>query len=51
MVCDCNGKFTVAGIVIWGKGCGQPGVYGVYANVAYYATWITDTISLLNSVS
>ncbi|XP_044758048.1 trypsin-3-like isoform X2 [Coccinella septempunctata] len=37
--------FTVAGIVIWGKSCGQPGVYGVYTNVPVYRQWVVDTIT------
>ncbi|KAK9874786.1 hypothetical protein WA026_005592 [Henosepilachna vigintioctopunctata] len=40
-------RFTVTGIVIWGKSCGQPGVYGVYTNVPYatYRTWIISSIT------
>lgn len=45
LVCEVNGLFTVAGLVIWGKGCGRPGVYGVYVNVAYYRDWIDSKIN------
>ncbi|KAL3276816.1 hypothetical protein HHI36_012177 [Cryptolaemus montrouzieri] len=38
-------RFTVAGIVIWGKSCGIPGVYGVYTNVPVYRQWIIQTIT------
>ncbi|KAL3276817.1 hypothetical protein HHI36_012178 [Cryptolaemus montrouzieri] len=38
-------RFTVAGIVIWGKSCGQAGVYGVYTNVPFYRAWIIQTIT------
>ncbi|KAL3276814.1 hypothetical protein HHI36_012176 [Cryptolaemus montrouzieri] len=38
-------RFTVAGIVIWGKSCGQPGIYGVYTNVPFYRQWIIDVIT------
>lgn len=42
-----TGKFTIAGLVIWGKGCGKPGVYGVYVNVPYYREWIDSAINML----
>lgn len=35
-----TGRFTIAGLVIWGKRCGQPGVYGVYVSVPFYRSWI-----------
>ncbi|XP_044758049.1 phenoloxidase-activating factor 2-like [Coccinella septempunctata] len=38
-------RFTVSGIVIWGKSCGLTGVYGVYTNVPYYRQWIVQTIT------
>ncbi|KAK9874785.1 hypothetical protein WA026_005591 [Henosepilachna vigintioctopunctata] len=38
-------RYTVAGIVIWGKSCGQPGVYGVYTNVPFYRQWILSEIT------
>lgn len=45
LVCDVNGTYMVAGLVIWGKNCGQPGVYGVYVDVAKYRPWIDSTIA------
>lgn len=49
MVCiDSGGKFSVAGLVIWGKKCGMQGVYGVYVNVPFYKTWIDNTIRSFN---
>lgn len=44
-----TGRYTAAGLVIWGKGCGQPGVYGVYVNVANYRTWIDQSVAQLNA--
>ncbi|GJQ78557.1 CLIPA3 [Trypoxylus dichotomus] len=35
-------RYVVAGLVIWGKKCGIPGVYGVYANIPYYRQWINE---------
>ncbi|XP_050313201.1 phenoloxidase-activating factor 2-like isoform X2 [Anthonomus grandis grandis] len=50
LVCpDSAGQLSVAGLVIWGKNCGQPGVYGVYVNVPYYSNWIDTTIESLNA--
>ncbi|XP_018323685.1 tryptase alpha/beta-1 [Agrilus planipennis] len=45
LVCPVNGRYTVAGLVIWGKGCGAPGVYGVYTNVPNYVNWIQNTVN------
>jgi len=40
------GKRFLAGLVSWGPKdrCGVAKLYGVYTNVAAYATWINDTI-------
>lgn len=40
-----NNVYNLAGLVIWGKNCGQPGVYGVYVNVPFYTTWIMSTVN------
>lgn len=45
LVCQVNGAFQVAGLVAWGKGCGQSGVFGVYVNFPYYVTWIQNTLA------
>ncbi|XP_050513496.1 transmembrane protease serine 11C-like [Diabrotica virgifera virgifera] len=43
LVCPTSsGALSLAGLVIWGKNCGRPGVYGVYVNTVYYADWITN---------
>ncbi|CAG9769668.1 unnamed protein product [Ceutorhynchus assimilis] len=50
LVCpDSTGKLNVAGLVIWGKNCGQPGVFGVYVNVPYYSNWIDTTLEGLRA--
>ncbi|XP_054718614.1 uncharacterized protein LOC129228011 [Uloborus diversus] len=43
LVCDKDGTWKVAGLVSWGIGCGQPGVPGIYVNIAKYRSWI-DTV-------
>ncbi|KAK4887575.1 hypothetical protein RN001_003846, partial [Aquatica leii] len=48
LVCEVAGRFFVSGIVLWGKGCGIPGVYGVYANVTHYVNWITSAVAMLS---
>ena len=45
LVCEVNGSWKVAGLVSWGIGCGQPGIPGVYANVAHYRHWIDSIVS------
>uniref|UniRef100_A0A1Y9HAQ2 Phenoloxidase-activating factor 2 n=1 Tax=Anopheles farauti TaxID=69004 RepID=A0A1Y9HAQ2_9DIPT len=45
LVCPIPGSdnyFYQAGIVVWGIGCGEDGVPGVYANVAMFRGWIDD---------
>jgi len=50
---DSGGPFTVkesdqhslVGVVSFGYGCGAPGLYGVYAEVAKLRTWIDETIA------
>ncbi|XP_066151880.1 chymotrypsinogen A-like [Euwallacea fornicatus] len=44
LVCpSSNGPFSLVGLVLWGKNCGQPGRYGVYLNVPSYVNWIQCT--------
>ncbi|XP_056456354.1 coagulation factor VII-like [Gadus chalcogrammus] len=32
------------GVAVWGRGCPQPGHYGMYANMADYVDWVEDTL-------
>nr|XP_015838443.1 PREDICTED: trypsin-1 [Tribolium castaneum] len=49
LTCPNTGKGNIAGLVIWGKSCGQPSVYGVYVSVPFYRAWIDSTITQLNN--
>ncbi|CAG0886254.1 unnamed protein product, partial [Cyprideis torosa] len=40
LVCEQGGRFVLAGLVAWGKGCGQEGVPGAYVNVVKFLDWI-----------
>jgi len=49
-VADSTGAHTLVGAVSWGipsnttSGCAKEGLYGVYADVPYFRTWIDETI-------
>ncbi|CAG9839340.1 unnamed protein product [Diabrotica balteata] len=46
LVCpSTTGAHNIAGLVIWGKNCGQTGVYGVYVSVPNYTTWIQSQMT------
>ncbi|XP_050513768.1 tryptase beta-2-like isoform X3 [Diabrotica virgifera virgifera] len=46
LVCpSTTGVHTIAGLVIWGKNCGQAGVYGVYVSVSNYTAWIQSQMT------
>ena len=49
LVCDIRGVWKVVGLVSWGVGCGQPGVPGVYTNLAYLRPWIDSYVSRFSS--
>ncbi|KAF7282538.1 hypothetical protein GWI33_002403 [Rhynchophorus ferrugineus] len=51
LICsDTSTQFSLAGLVLWGKNCGQPDVYGVYLNVPSYLSWIQCTIQCIQSL-
>jgi secreted trypsin-like serine protease len=37
---ELTGRWTQIGIVSWGKGCAQAGLFGVYTRVASFSDWI-----------
>lgn len=41
---------TVVGLVLWGKLCGRPNVYGVYLNVSSYIDWIECTKNCMQGI-
>jgi len=40
-----TGAHTLVGVVSWGEGCAREGLYGVYADVPFFRTWIDETIA------
>merc|ERR1712130_161976 len=40
-----SGAHTLVGAVSFGVGCAREGLYGVYADVSFFRTWIDETIA------
>ncbi|XP_072305773.1 uncharacterized protein [Eucyclogobius newberryi] len=44
LITEFGSTHFLLGVAGWGRGCAEPGFYGVYTNVAYFIDWIHKTL-------
>ena len=44
LVCEFKGTWFLEGVTSWGRGCAQPGKYGVYAKVRALRLWLSTNM-------
>ena len=40
--------YSLIGVVSWGIGCAQPGLYGVYAEFSHFLGWVKEQFRVEN---